>query len=208
MTLVAIAYLAKLHGVSTSTIRRWEAQGKIPQLQRTFGGHRRFEVADSDGNGSCSKIGYARVSSYDQKEDLERQVERVKQAGCTEVLGDIGSSLNCKKPGLRSLLRKLLSGSVSTLVVTHEDRLLRFGVELIRYLCRHVKTDIKVLLTVQPKTFEEELAKDVITLMTVFCARLYGKRSHRTSKIGTGSKTDLDEKKGVRIKSAPLLIRR
>ena len=82
---------------------------------------------------------------------------------------------------MRSLLKKLLSGKVATLVVTHEDRLLRFGVDLVRYLCRFVRTEMKVLMPAPEKTFEEELAKDVITLMTVFCARLYGRRSHKTT---------------------------
>ena len=77
-------------------------------------------------------------------------------------------------------MNKLLSGKVATLIVTHEDRLLRFGVDLVRHLCRFVRTEMKILMPPSEKTFEEELAKDVITLMTVFCARLYGRRSHKT----------------------------
>lgn len=75
-------------------------------------------------------------------------------------------------------------------MVTHEDRLLRFGVDLIRHLCRFVKTELKVLMLPPEKTFEEELAKDVITLMTVFCARLYGRRS-RKAKNRTASEEKL-----------------
>lgn len=180
MTLHSIGYLAKLHGVSTSTIRRWEAAGLIEKAERTLGGHRRFQVNDGADEAERKVVGYARVSSYDQKEDLQRQAERLKAAGCDEVLSDIGSGLNCKKPGLRSLLRKLLKGKISTLMVTHEDRLLRFGVDLVRDVCRFMKTELKVLMAPPEKTFEEELAKDVITLMTVFCARLYGRRSHKT----------------------------
>lgn len=66
---------------------------------------------------------------------------------------------------MRSLLKKLLSGKVATLVVTHEDRLLRFGVDLVRYLCRFVRTEMKVLMPAPEKTFEEELAKDVNRLL-------------------------------------------
>ena len=129
--------------------------------------------------------------SYDQKEDLQRQIVRLRNAGCDEVVSDIGSGLNCKKPGLRSLLTKLLFGNIARLVVTHEDRLLRFGVDLIRHLCRFVKTELKVLMLPPEKTFEEELAKDVITLMTVFCARLYGRRSRKAK-----SRTASEEKLG------------
>ena len=182
MTFCTVGFLAKRHGVSPSTIRRWEAAGRIEKAQRTLGGHRRFRLTEDSKGNARRKVGYARVSSYDQKKDLERQMERLRAAGCDEVLSDIGSGLNCKKPGLRALLKQLLRGNIGQLVVTHEDRLLRFGVELIRLICRHVRTDIEVLMAAPDKTFEEELARDVITLMTVFCARLYGKRSHKTKK--------------------------
>lgn len=124
-------------------------------------------------------LGYARVSSHDQKEDLLRQAERLKQAGCSEVITDIGSGLNCNKPGLKSLLNRILKGHVRTLPVVYEDRLLRFGTALIRLMCRKTGTDLRVLQEASLKTFEKELAKDVVTLMIVFCARLYGKRSHK-----------------------------
>ena len=64
-------------------------------------------------------LGYARVSSHDQKEDPLRQAERPKQAGCSEVITDIGSGLNCNKPGLKSLLNRILKGHVHTLSVVY-----------------------------------------------------------------------------------------
>ena len=183
--LCAIGAIAKKYGVSPSTIRRWAAKGLIRVVCRTFGGHRRFELDESTSDNSDNRrkhIGYARVSSYDQKSDLKRQAERLRKAGCEEVIEDIGSGLNCKKPGLKKLVHALLEGRVTKLTVVHEDRLLRFGVSLIRQICRKVYTVLEVLEDASAKTFEEELARDVITLMTVFCARLYGKRSHRTKK--------------------------
>ena len=75
-------------------------------------------------------VGYARVSSYDQRSDLTAQAERLSQYGCQPVIKDLGSGLNCKKPGLKRLLKLLLTGRVGALVVTHDDRLLRFGTEL------------------------------------------------------------------------------
>ena len=191
MTLCTIGHLAKQYGVSTSTIRRWEAAGLIAASERTLGGHRRFRIEDDAGNHERKVVGYARVSSYDQKEDLQRQIVRLRSAGCDEVVSDIGSGLNCKKPGLKLLLTKRLFGKIARLVVTHEDRLLRFGVDFIRHLCQFVKTELKVLMLPPEKTFEEELAKDVITLMTVFCARLYGRRSRKAK-----SRTASEEKLG------------
>jgi putative resolvase len=72
----------------------------------------------------------------------------------------------------------LLNKEISTLHLTHKDRLLRFGHELVFQICRWAKKDVVIYNEAAPKTFEEELCKDVITLMTVFNARLYGKRSH------------------------------
>lgn len=91
------------------------------------------------------------------------------------MISDIGSGLNCAKPGLRKLLKYLLSGNIQRLTVIHEDRLLRFGVGLIKFICQWTKTEFVVVDPKEVVTFEAELAKDVITLMTVFCARLYAR---------------------------------
>ena len=173
---------AVLHRDRCQTLRCVAAEkGLLAVACRTLGGHRRFDLQlNPVATGVERKhLGYARVSSHDQKEDLLRQAERLKQAGCSEVITDIGSGLNCNKPGLRALLNRILKGHVHTLSVVYEDRLLRFGTALIRLMCRKTGTDMRVLEEASPKTFEEELAKDVVTLMTVFCARLYGKRSHK-----------------------------
>ena len=115
--------------------------------------------------------------------DLGRQIERLKAQGCDEVISDIGSGLNCAKPGLIKLLKYLLSGNIRRLTVIHEDRLLRFGVGLIKFICQWTKTEFVVVDPKEVVTFEVELAKDVITLMTVFCARLYARRArHRKAK--------------------------
>lgn len=96
------------------------------------------------------------------------------------MVSDIGSGLNCAKPGLRKLLKYLVSGNIRRLTVIHEDRLLRFGVGLIKFICQWTKTEFVVADPKEVVTFEAELAKDVITLMTLFCARLYARRArHR-----------------------------
>ena len=123
-------------------------------------------------------IGYARVSSHDQKKDLATQALRLRDIGCDEVISDLGSGLNCKKPGLRKLLKKIISGDAAELILLHKDRLLRFGHELVFQLCCWFGVKVTVVNEEKTISFEEELTKDVITLMTVFSARLYGKRSH------------------------------
>ena len=118
---------------------------------------------------------YARVSSHDQKADLERQAQRLRRwcaaegLGDVEVISDLGSGLNYRKKGLRRLLRMIALGQLGRLVVIHKDRLLRFGSELLFELCR-------------------QLSADVIELMTVFSARLYGSRSHRNRQSSAAAK--------------------
>ena len=120
MTLCSIGVVARRYGVSASTIRRWAAKGLVKIALRTLGGHRRFELdaeTPAGASGERKHIGYARVSSHDPKADLQRQAQRLKASGCEEVITDIGSGLNCSKPGLRRLLNCILQGKIHTLSV-------------------------------------------------------------------------------------------
>lgn len=126
-------------------------------------------------------MGYARVSSHDQKEDLERQ-KIVLSHYADDVISDLGSGINFKKKGLISLIDKIISGEISDIVLTHKDRLLRFGFELIHRICHTFNVTIRILNDTPPASFEQELSQDIVTLMTVFSARYYGKRSHKNKK--------------------------
>jgi len=133
-------------------------------------------------------IGYARVSSHDQKEDLERQ-KQVIEIFCAsngwqhEVISDLGSGMNYQKKGLKRLIRLICESSVERLVLTHKDSLLRFGSELIFSLCEHFGTEVVIINRTEDSTFEEDLAQDVLEIITVFSARLYGSRSNKNKKI-------------------------
>ena len=141
---LTISEASSFIGVSPSTLRRYERQGLI-QPKRTVGGHRRYLIADlrtfiGDAPEKEYTIAYARVSSHDQKDDLGRQIQRLesycKQSGDDYiVLDDLGSGLNYKKRGLKKLIREIISGRALRIVLTHKDRLLRFGCEIIFYLC-------------------------------------------------------------------------
>lgn len=189
MSKLSISEAAKLKGVSVSTLRRWESEGKlIPE--RTASGHRRYDLAQLLGIKSelSYTIGYCRVSSHDQKEDLERQ-KQVVELFCSqngwqfEIIEDLGSGLNYSKKGLKRLIRLIVDSKVERLVLTHKDRLLRFGSELIFSLCEHFGTEIVIINRTEDSTFEEDLAQDVLEIITVFSARLYGSRSHKNKKI-------------------------
>ena len=99
------------------------------------------------------------------------------------LISDLGSGLNYNKNGLKKLINLITSQQVNTLYLTHKDRLLRFGSELIFSLCKKFGTKVVIVNAAQCATFEQELVQDVIELMTVFSAKLYGKRSHKNKKI-------------------------
>lgn len=105
--LMSVGQVAEIFGVTAATVRRWCREGKLKEYLRTVGNHRRFREEDyrhllpGEERGRKT-VGYARVSSHDQKSDLQTQAERLRGYGCDEVIMDLGSGLNCKKPGLRS----------------------------------------------------------------------------------------------------------
>lgn len=190
MALVKIGKAAELLGITVQTLRKWEDSGELVPDRRSEGGVRYYDMAKILGLGSedMPTIGYARVSSPDQKSDLVRQQELL-EAFCAakgwrnEVIADLGSGLNYRKKGLNRLLELILHKRIRRLVLTHKDRLLRFGSELVFALCEIQNIEIVIINKGEPPSFEEELAQDVIEIITVFSARLYGSRSHKTKRL-------------------------
>ena len=133
-------------------------------------------------------VAYARVSSHDQKEDLKRQVQRLKiyltnETCPVQIIDDLGSGMNYKKKGLAKLIKLILSGEVSKLILTHKDRLLRFGSEFIFKICDYFGVEVKIIEEKKDLTDDQVLAFDVLEIITVFSARMYGKRSHQNKKV-------------------------
>jgi len=140
---LSISQASRALGTSVSTLRRWEQEGTMSAAYRTSGGHRRYSLRVLQDNlglisGVASRItiAYARVSSSDQKEDLDRQRQRLddycaQEGKHYEVIDDLGSGLNYKKRGLKKLIHLILGGRVDKLILPHKDRLLRFGAEII-----------------------------------------------------------------------------
>jgi putative resolvase len=100
-----------------------------------------------------------------------------------EIISDLGSGMNYQKRGLRKLLTRIMDGSVGRLVLTHKDRLLRFGAELVFAICEMRGIEIVLINRSDEPSFEEELAADVLEIITVFSARLYGARSRKNKKL-------------------------
>ena len=196
---ISIGEAAKELGISTKTLRRWADDGQI-RFERTPGNQRRFYLADIKritprSLGQIDErvtINYARVSSHDQKQDLVRQVQVLEAFSGSngwqfETIQDMGSGLNYQKKGLQKLIKRILRGDVGRLVLTRKDRLLRFGSELIFAICEEMETEVVIVnKSSEEISFEQELVQDVLELITVFSARLYGSRSKKNQKLIDG----------------------
>ena len=101
--------------------------------------------------------------------------------------------MNYYKKGLKRLLDLILEGKIRRLVLTHKDRLLRFGAELIFALCQARQVEVVIINQGDDVSFEEELAKDVLEIITVFSARLYEARSHKNKKLVEAAKVLIDD---------------
>lgn len=153
---VGIGEAASALGVFITTLRRWEASGKLV-AEHTAGGHRRYDLAKlkpelfrAAAVASRRTVAYARVSSHDQKDDLERQKQVLelycaRQGWTFEVIADLGSGVNYRKKGLKRLLDAVIDGEIGRLVITHKDRLLRFGAERVFAICEAKQVEVVIL---------------------------------------------------------------
>jgi putative resolvase len=184
----------KLLGVTTKTIQRWDKEGKI-RVVRTVGGRRRIPEGEIKRILGLKEervvVGYARVSSTTQKDDLERQKQLIrsyakdKGYGEIQILSDVGSGLNEKRKGFLKLLEMVAERKVSKVIVAYRDRLTRFGFETLRKLFQAFGTEIEVINSGE-KTPQGELVEDLITIVSHFAWKLYGMRSHRYEEVVEG----------------------
>ena len=188
----SIHEFSKILGVSAQTLRNWDANGKLHPHHTTLSGYRYYsedqlkqvlgvKVPDR------ITIGYCRVSSIKQKDNLKRQIENVStyllaQGRPFEIISDIGSGINYKKKGLCDLLQKITSNKVDKVVVLYKDRLVRFGFDLIEYIASIYSCDIEIIDNTE-KSEQEELVEDLIQIVTVFSCKLQGKRANKAKKM-------------------------
>jgi len=186
---------SKLLGVHIRTIQKWDKAGKI-RCVRTVGGKRRVpesEIKRILGIHEKRKIiGYARVSSRTQKDDLERQIELIKNYARErdweiEILKDVSSGLKEDRRNFQKLLRMVINKEVSKVIIAYPDRLTRFGFKTLEEFFRSYGTEI-VVINHGEKSPQEELVEDLITIISHFAGKLYGMRSHKYKKVVEGAK--------------------
>jgi putative resolvase len=174
--LVKLAEWARRNGVHPQTAYRWFREGTMPvPARRLPSGTIMVDVAGADTRGQV--IVYARVSSADQRADLDRQVARVttwatgQNMVVSRVVTEVGSALNGRR---KKFLGLLGDPSVTTIVVEHRDRFARFGAE---YVEAALAAQGRQLLVVDPAEVDGDLVRDVTEILTSLCARLYGRRA-------------------------------
>jgi putative resolvase len=169
---------ARANGVHPKTALRWFDRGTLPVPARRVGP--RTILVESPRRRSESVALYARVSSHDQRDDLERQLGRLvawaaeQGMTVTQTVSEVGSGMNGARPKLRRLLADPSAGCI---VVEHRERLARLGVE---YIEAALLGAGRRLVVVDASEVEDDLVRDMTEVLTSLCARLYGRRSART----------------------------
>ena len=178
-------------GRSTSTVRRWEREGRIA-VKRTATGQRYFTDADVrvvlqlPGTDPADRevVVYCRVSSPAQKPDLESQVVAMEQfclgrgLAVSRWVREIGGGMNLHRPKFTALMDDVQDGRVSTLLVAHKDRLARFGFDYLEHIAERAGCEI-VVANQQSLSPERELTEDLLAIVHTFSCRLYGLQEYR-----------------------------
>ena len=191
MELLSIGKFAKLVGVTPTTLRRMQETGELIPIHISKGGTRYYSTEQlkmfKNINDKRIIVGYCRVSTISQKDDLETQISNVKTYMIAkgyqfEIITDIGSGINYSKKGLQTLLKRINNHEISKIIILYKDRLIRFGYELIEYICQLNDVEIEIIDNTEHSK-EQELADDLIQIVTVFANRLYGQRSKKTKQL-------------------------
>ena len=186
--------VTQILGVTAQTLRNWDKKGKLKPSYVKSNGYRYYSedsilsyTQERKTKKSLNVIGYARVSSKKQSDDLERQVNNLKtyldsKYSDYEIITDVGSGINYTKPGLKKLIEKINKKEVDLIVVLYKDRLLRFGFELVEYFAELNNVKIEVLDKID-KNQDQELVEDLVQIITVFSCKIQGKRKNKTKEL-------------------------
>lgn len=181
---------AELLGVSVKTLQRWDREGilkanRTPTDRRyyTYDQYLQFKGIKTEKDNRQTVI-YARVSTRNQKEDLQNQVAFLRQF-CNakgmivdQCIEEYGSGLSYNRKKWNQLLEEVMEQKIKTIVVTHQDRFIRFGYDWFERFCEKFHTTI-VIVNNEELSPQEELVQDMISILHVFSCRLYGLRKYK-----------------------------
>lgn len=184
--------VAEIFGMSRSGVIKWIREGKIKAIE--INGRWRIPYSEVEKLLSGGKIKqvaiYARVSSNTQKDDLERQLnalrdwvkKTLREVSVIEVK-DIGSGLKEDRRGLKKLLELAKRRQIDVIVVAYKDRLTRFGFEYLAELFKAYGVNVIIAFQEEPKDYMQELVEDFVEIVKSFASRIYGHRSHKYVKV-------------------------
>ncbi|MDD7735332.1 MAG: IS607 family transposase [Bacillales bacterium] len=186
--------VTKILGVTAQTLRNWDKEGKLKPSYTKSNGYRYYSedvilsyTQERKTKKDINVVLYARVSSKEQQDDLERQISNLKEYAKDkyekyDVISDIGSGINYENPGLKKLIEMINKKQVDIIVVLYKDRLLRYGFELVEYFAKLNNVKIEVIDKID-KNQDQELVEDLVQIITVFSCKLQGKRKKKTKEL-------------------------
>ena len=186
--------VTKILGVTAQTLRNWDKQNKLKPSYTKSNGYRYYSeesilsyTQERKTKKDINVIGYARVSSKKQEDDLNRQIDKLnnyisKKYTSFEIISDIGSGINYSKPGLLKLIDKINRKEVDLIIVLYKDRLLRFGFELIEYFASINNVKIEIL-DKKDKEEQQELVEDLVQIITIYSCKLQGRKKKKTATL-------------------------
>jgi predicted site-specific integrase-resolvase len=175
-------------GVSTRTLRRWDATGKLI-AKRTPSNHRYYDETDFNKLFNLKEedrktIVYCRVSSAGQKNDLKSQIEAMEEFCLSsgtivdEWIQEIGGGMNFKRQKFLSLMSRIQTGEIKKLLVAHKDRLCRFGFDYFSFLAKENNCEI-IIVNQDSLSPQQEMVEDLMAIIHTFSCRLYGLRKYK-----------------------------
>ena len=194
MKYYSLRKVTEILGVTAQTLRNWDREGKLKPSYTKSNGYRYYSedsilsyTQERKTKKELNVVGYARVSSNKQKDDLDRQVENLNEYlknhySNYSIITDIGSGINYTKPGLKKLIELINKKEVDLIVVLYKDRLLRFGFELVEEFARLNNVKIEILDRID-KTQDEELVEDLVQIITLVSCKIQGKRKNETRQL-------------------------
>ena len=182
MWITSVEY-QKRYNISPQLFYLWRTTGKL-QTKELVKNHHLVWVEDEPSNNLRVVAVYGRVSTSKQKQDLSNQIDVLKKyvisnGSNPKVFSDIGSGMNEKRPGLISLMNEITHNKISKVVISHKDRLTRFGFGYLETIFKMYNTEIEIINLEDDKSFQEELTEDLISIIHHFSMKFYGKRKNQ-----------------------------
>lgn len=189
--------------ISKTKLRELERTGELIPVKKTTRSKYFLKedvqayLGDAIKHSDKKVIVYYRVSSNSQKNELKNQLNYIenyttsKGIKVDEYIKDIGSGINYNNPGLNKIMKMVINDEVKKIIISHKDRLVRFGFELIENICKLKNVEIEII-NVKTTSPQEELVEDLMTIIHVFSARLYGLRNY-TKRIKEAVKDNEDD---------------